>query len=341
MRIAIAGSGGLASSIAFYIQQETPHQVLILSRNVRQLSIPRLPSSWTKSRQNQPNYQARDVAVQVVDYDNENSLGFALSGIDIVVSTVTGTPQLNLIRAAVRARVRRFIPAEFEGRPELRPANDPLDGQRYLARQLLYQYQNYIQSTVITCGIFYERFQPGGLAAAGIGFTSRCSGEGAYMLDIRNMTAEVPVYSPNNQNTEICMTSVHDVARFVVRALELEQWPSELRVYGERMTVLDLATLVSRLKGKWRGQVRFIKAENSAGEEFDPITWYISQDMLRAELSLAMNSRDAARAQQVRTLIATAQGRYVFGSPNLRSLFPQIQPMRFRDWIMRVWNIQN
>lgn len=34
MRIAIAGSGGLARLIAFHIVKETSHQVVILSRNV-------------------------------------------------------------------------------------------------------------------------------------------------------------------------------------------------------------------------------------------------------------------------------------------------------------------
>ncbi|KAI9663628.1 MAG: hypothetical protein M1821_007118 [Bathelium mastoideum] len=324
MRIAIAGTGGLASWIAYYIQQETPHQVLLLSRS------------------NQPAYESRGITVQVVDYNNAESLKFALSGIDIIVSTILGPSQLRLIEAAVRARVRRFIPAEFEGPPNLRPANDPLDRGRRAARERLYQYRNHIQYTIITCGIFYERFQPGGLSAARIGASSGFSGEGDYILNIRHMTAQVPVYDRNSQYTSICMTSARDVARYVVRALDLPQWPPELSVYGERMTVYDLVTLVSNLRGELLDKGTLIEprvTRYAGGRLFDPVTWYVSEDMLRSELNQAVAANDIYRQRRVQTLIATAQGQYAFNNPNLMATFADIRPERFRDWVTRVWHL--
>ncbi|KAL9088594.1 MAG: hypothetical protein Q9165_006114 [Trypethelium subeluteriae] len=265
------------------------------------------------------------MTVYVVDYNNAESLRFALSGIDIVVSTILGPNQLRLIEAAIRARVRRFIPAEFEGNPRLRPVGDPLDRGRHAARDLLQQYRNRIQSMPIICGIFYERFQPGGLNAARIGATSGFSREGDYIMDINNMTAQVPVYNRNSQYTTICMTSVRDVARLVVRALDLERWPPELSIHGERMTVKDVVNLVSNLKG----------------EHFQPITWHIDQDLLRRELSQAVAAQDIYRQRRTQALMATAEDRYNFRNPNYRQVFPDFELTHFQDWVCQVWNLED
>jgi hypothetical protein len=66
-------------------------------------------------------------------------------GIDTVISTVTGDPQLRLIEAAVQCRVRRFAPAEFEGQPGLRSQNPVLDRGKSAALSLLRYYQGHIQ----------------------------------------------------------------------------------------------------------------------------------------------------------------------------------------------------
>jgi hypothetical protein len=188
--------------------------------------------------------------VLVVDYSNLQSLQFALRGIDTVISTVTGANQVELIRAAVSVRVRRFAPAEFEGLPQLRQANDPLDRGRAVAKQWLNYYSQHIQTTTFVCGILYERFQPGGLRQSRIGGTSGFSGEGEYMMNCRTMTAEVPCYDANNQpNVTLCMTAAQDVAKFVTKALDMPQWPAEMRMCGQRVLVKDLVALVQQLKG--------------------------------------------------------------------------------------------
>lgn len=188
--------------------------------------------------------------MSVVDYSDLESLKYALRGIDTVISTVTGRSQVELIKAAVSIRVRRFVPAEFEGLPQLRNANDPLDRGRTVARQYLQHYSQFIQSTTIVCGIFYERFQPGGLQHTRIGLTSGMSGEGDYIMNCRNMSAKVPAYDADeNMTVTICMTAAQDVARFVTKALDLQHWPAELRMMGQRVLVKDLVETVQRLKG--------------------------------------------------------------------------------------------
>ncbi|KAK5170442.1 uncharacterized protein LTR77_005030 [Saxophila tyrrhenica] len=306
MRIAIAGTGGLARLIAHYINQDTSHHVIFLSRS------------------DKPPLAAKGYQVTVVDYDDADSLKYALRGIDTVISTVTGPSQIELIKAAVSVRVRRFAPAEFEGLSQLRPANDPLDRQRSLALHWLNHYSQFIQSTKFVCGVLYERLQPGGLTQSSIGHTSGFSGEGDYIMNCRTMEANVPAYdADNNSSVAICMTAAQDVGRFVTKAIDLKQWPAELRMSGQRILVKDLVATVSRLKG----------------QVFDPITWH-NPASLRSELQLAAAQQDTARGTRIQTLIATANGRYDFSQPNLNRAFPDIRPISFNDWFVAKWSGQ-
>lgn len=171
-------------------------------------------------------------------------------GVDTVISTVPGTAQLRLIEAAVAARVRRFAPAEFEGPPGLRTSEDPHDASKALARSHLQYYQSYVESTVFVCGVLYERFSIGGMKSHRIGVNSGYGNEGDYIVNARSMTAEAPIYDAANNLSFICLTSAYDVARFVVRALDLAQWPSQMSMCGERMSVNALVEAIKTYRGE-------------------------------------------------------------------------------------------
>lgn len=101
----------------------------------------------------------------MVNYDEQSDLKYKLAGVDTVISTVSGQAQLNLIEAAAQAHVRRFVPSEFGGPPGLRPEGDPLDNKRRDAIILLAKRKetHEMQFAVFVCGVFFERFGPGGL----------------------------------------------------------------------------------------------------------------------------------------------------------------------------------
>ena len=146
MRIAVAGTCGLALIIAREIHEQTSHQLIILSRSV---SLPILILLWALFPDRgsliccsiNQGLMSQGYQCQMVDYTDTNSLRHSLMGVDTVISTVTGNAQLRLIEAAVACRVRRFAPAEFEGQPGLRGANDPLDRGKALALAHLQHYQ--------------------------------------------------------------------------------------------------------------------------------------------------------------------------------------------------------
>lgn len=169
-----------------------------------------------------------------------------------MISTISGQSQLALIDAAAQVHVRRFVPSEFEGRPASRLQPDPLDRGKKAALERLQHYQNYgMEYAAFVCGVFYERFAPGGMSAFQVGNGTYVTGEGDYLMDIRNKTAQIPYNDHTGQEICICMTSAEDVARFVVAALDLPYWPTEFRMAGERMALGDIVKIAEIMLGWW------------------------------------------------------------------------------------------
>lgn len=210
---------------------------------------------FTKTNQPKPHLTARGWPVVVTDYSDKHSLHFSLINIDTVISTISGPSQLALIDAAMEARVRRFAPAEFEGLPSLRPMQDALDRGKRGALERLHHYSAAgMQYCVFACGVFYERFAPGGMLAFDIGRRSGISGEGDFVMSIRHKKALIP-HGVDGQPAVVCMTSAQDVGRFVAAAVGLPQWPAELRMCGERMNISELVQIAEFIRGELSGPV--------------------------------------------------------------------------------------
>lgn len=162
----------------------------------------------------------------------------------MVISTISGVEQLNLIDAARRARVRTFVPSEFEGALGHRPApgSDPFDNDSSIALDELRRWassRHYpMKHTVFSCGIFYERFAPGGLRSYNMGASCRIPNQGDYLIDVGLGTAELPESNSQGRPVQITLTSAVDVARFVAAAIELglDNWPREFKMRGARIT---------------------------------------------------------------------------------------------------------
>lgn len=186
-----------------------------------------------------------------VDYTKPTALQYTLTGVDTVISTISGEAEIALIDAAAAVGVRRFVPSEFEGLPYLAPTADILDrgNMKSITRLQYYQGNGSMQYTVFVCGIFYERFAPGGLAAFQIGRGTHISTEGSYLLDFRENKAQIPLPPGDYGEVWICMTSAQDVAQYVVAALDIPEWPVEFRLYGDRLALPDIISGAEIAKG--------------------------------------------------------------------------------------------
>ena len=190
-----------------------------------------------------------------MNYNNEAELVYNLAGTDLVISMITGNQQLLLTDAALKAGVSRFVPAEFSGPTEKRPLS--LDrGQKSAVNRLRQHVPEGMSFTLIHCGILYERFAPNGLRGMNMGHVSGNNGEADFLMDIRSMRAQIP-HDITSRPAMVCMTSLQDVAKFIVAALDLPQWPSEFRMRGERLSVSDVVRIAERFRGMTQAQSVF------------------------------------------------------------------------------------
>ncbi|ROV92739.1 hypothetical protein VMCG_09035 [Cytospora schulzeri] len=314
MRIAIAGGGGFAWILAREIAQ-TASTVLVLSTREH------------------TEFEPLGAQVAVVNYSNVEELRYTLQGVELVISTISGEAQLNLIDAARRARVRTFVPSEFEGALAGRPtSNDLLGRGSEVALRLLQQWSQSnssppaMQYTVFSCGVFYERFAPGGLALLNISTGPNVQNLGDYLVNVGNATAEIVECNAHGAPVVVSMTSVYDVARFVAAAIEMgpNDWPREFRMRGDQLSVRDIFRACSSVRNT----------------PFD-VTIHEYQNIL-AHLEYFVNTGNWQRWYYFQRLLATADGRYTFGRANLNEVIDasdgvDIIPERFADWLRRVW----
>ncbi|KAI8162096.1 hypothetical protein K4K49_012108 [Colletotrichum sp. SAR 10_70] len=268
MRIAIAGGGGFAAILAHNIAL-TANALVVLSREPK------------------PEFEQRyECQVAVVDYDDEENLRFALMGIDLVISTIRGQEQINLIKAARHSRVRLFVPAEFEGCISHRPSTSdhPLDYGSNEALELLKHYANSksrkMDYTVFSCGILYERFAPGGLAEYGMGAHQHIQGQGSYLVDVGNATADIIETNGSGRPVQVSMTSVADVARnvrgvaFSLRTRRYSKLQSDLSSYEQRQN-WDQWWNVQRLIATADGRYDFRQTNLNEAVDIEPASFRV------------------------------------------------------------------
>ncbi|TQW00732.1 hypothetical protein V2A60_001779 [Cordyceps javanica] len=314
MRIAVAGGLGLGYLIATHLSlAENAYNVVVLSRTPRR------------------EFAAHGIQVHVVDYHNKDTLRFALNGIDLVISTISGQEQLNLINAAGHGRVRYFVPSEFEGSLAKRPParSDPLDRGSAAALALLRQWSDgssRMKWTVFSCGVLMERFHPYGLA----GIFNMGAGEGvgtvgSYLADINNGFADYTPRDAKGNSVKICLTSVLDVVRFIVAAVELgpSTWPSEFTMRGDKKSLADVIAAMST--------ARNVQFETHA----------LSYQELLTHIAYNSEMGHFDRVAYLQRNLETANGRYDFSRTTLndaveRSSRVSVHPMSFRQWLATV-----
>ncbi|KAM3511575.1 hypothetical protein MY11210_004793 [Beauveria gryllotalpidicola] len=258
-------------------------------------------------------------------------LRFALSGIDLVISTISGQAQLNLINAAGHGRVRYFVPSEFEGSLTKRPTGspDPLDRGGAAALTLLRQWADTgrrMKWTAFSCGIFMERFHPYGLAASlGIGSGEGVGTVGSYVANINSGVADYTSMDANGGSVKICLTSVLDVVRFVIAAVELDPstWPAEFTMRGDRKRLTEVIDAMS------------------AARHFAFQSHILSYQELATHIAYNTEVGDYSRLAYLQRNLETANGRYDFSRASLndavdRSRRIRVHPVNFAQWLATV-----
>lgn len=176
----------------------------------------------------------------MVDFDDRSELVAALSGAACVVSALSGLRevivdlQVRLVKAAVEAGVKRFIPSDYcIDYTKLKPGtNRNLDLRREFNKLLD---QENIKATSILNGMFADLL----------------TGQAPLVqFGLKKVIYWGSSYQPMD------FTTIENTAQFTAAAAMDPQTPRYLRVAGEVATVRDLAKAASLAKGKKFGIFR-------------------------------------------------------------------------------------
>ena len=241
--VAVAGTGALGKAIIKELRSDPQLEVIVLSRQVP------FYDSITKSLASDKPMQgkhASDLQVVAIDYSDPASVAtiFDEHIVHTVICAIAVTnemacqAQLNLIRAADQsASVQRFIPSDFGiSFTEEQVKTFPLVAFKLAAAKLLKTTK--LEYTLFHCGFFLDFF--------GHPKISNLKDAFPLVVDVENDVAAIP-----GDGEAMCVfTHTNDVAKFVVKALEMGQWPEHLFMSGDRKTLNEVVGLAEDVKGK-------------------------------------------------------------------------------------------
>jgi nucleoside-diphosphate-sugar epimerase len=96
-----------------------------------------------------------------------------------------------------------------------------------------------LQWTVFLNGIFLDYFGPPELKSH--------LKPNVFVLDMKNHVAAIP----GDGNAPVTFTYSYDLARFVVAALDLEEWQEDSRVVGDTLTWHEFVAIVEEICGQY------------------------------------------------------------------------------------------
>ncbi|KAJ4341911.1 hypothetical protein N0V95_007096 [Ascochyta clinopodiicola] len=180
---------------------------------------------------------SQKIAEVVVDFNSESSLVSALTGHDAVVSTVgtTGlTTQVAIIKAAIAAGVKRFIPSEFGSdlkNPLVRQL--PVYAEKVKVEDLLEQ--EAAKGTLTYTIIYNNLYLDWGL-------------QYAYIADVLNRSATLY----DGGSLPLSMTRLSTVAKAVVGVLRNPKDTENrcLRIHDGRLSKRELVSALQETTGK-------------------------------------------------------------------------------------------
>ncbi|KAL6400786.1 hypothetical protein AUP68_16503 [Ilyonectria robusta] len=178
-----------------------------------------------------------------VNYGDEDTIVETLNqnGVEILISTINAMadvqPELTLMRAANRAKTRRYIPSFFgsfcyqDKHGILPTVKAKLDIREELSKMTSLEY------TVVYNGYFLDYY--------GNGTVPSYLQIVPAVIDMANNAAAIP----GSGNTPVAFTHTLDIAKFVVALLGVDSWPKESFIIGDKVTWNQFAELAESVKG--------------------------------------------------------------------------------------------
>ncbi|KAL4741111.1 pyridoxal phosphate-dependent transferase [Aspergillus similis] len=224
------GTGGVGKTIVDVLTQQAKHQVIVLTRRAQENN-----RILSQARQVEVDYANIPSLTQIL---NEHKVHTIISAISLY-GEEDSEAQLNLIRAAEdAAETRRFIPSEysFVQTEDLLPLDPSI--KYFLDAANLLKTSSTLQFTRVIPGFFMDYW--------GMPHVKTQLSPMTIAVDMANCEAAIP----GDGNDIIAMTYSYDMARFIARLLESENWEEFSVVVGDEVTYNQLVKIGERVRGR-------------------------------------------------------------------------------------------
>ncbi|KAJ5373859.1 hypothetical protein N7517_005865 [Penicillium concentricum] len=324
--IAVAGgTGGVGKAIVEKLL-DSKFDIVVLSRGVKQ------------------DFASQNIQNVQINYDDISSMTHELERYNIhtvisaigLVSDETSQSQLNLIKAAEKSvSTKRFIPSEysFVQTTELLPIDPSI------------QYWLDAADCLKASGLQYTRVIPGFFMDYwGMPHVQTHLQPFTFGIDISSGTAAIP----GDGNNVICMTYTYDMATYLVKALDLEEWPELSVIVGDEVTYNQVLGMAEEFTGKniarpYLGYIRNLIIISETGKKFkvayDSLEQIKTGDVTVPPQPEGMEC-SSDELKEVTALVSRLTVNNVFQLPEdrLNTQFPEVKPITMRQFLHNAWN---
>ncbi|KAJ6104406.1 hypothetical protein N7523_010726 [Penicillium sp. IBT 18751x] len=301
--VAIAGgTGGVGKTIVERLVQEAKFDVLVLSRS---------DATPGPGRSVQIDYNDITSMTKELERHNVHTIISALG----LISDAASQSQLNLIDAAEKSSAtKRFIPSEYSfiQTPDLLPIDPSIQWWLDAADKLK---ASSLEYTRVIPGFFMDYWGMPNIKTNLSPYT--------FGIDISSGTAAIP----GDGSDVICMTYTYDMATYLVRALDLDEWPEFSVIVGDQVTYNQILAMAKEITGK-KFKVSYDTIDQiQAGEvTVPPMPKEIEYPEDELKETTALVSR------------LTVNGVFDLPKENrLNDRFPDVQPITMRELLEKAW----
>lgn len=264
--------------------------------------------------------------IRRVDYMSEDSLVDALKDVHTVISTVGADNwvevQKSLLRASIRAGVKRFAPSEFAAGANaaktidvLRPTYEVMDAALAAQRD-----HPEFEVAGFHIGLFMNYLGFGAPhnedeAVHGIPI------EWPVIWEMKNMKARIPL-TPEGNIPRLSLTEIGDVGRFTAAACLLPKgaWKKEFNFTGETIRMDDVVKVIEKVRGR-KMEVTYRPYEQIVREEKEEKLDFPDRFWLQAELVHALDKAGEGVIE-----------------PVYNHLVPQVRPISVEEYLTKFWS---
>ncbi|KAL7913111.1 hypothetical protein GGI35DRAFT_491340 [Trichoderma velutinum] len=226
--IAIAGgTGNIGRTISDALVATAKYKVILLARGASKDLSPNAPTLISV------NYNDIDTVANILEEHNVHTIISAIK----VIAPEAGVSEVNLMKAAAKSSpTKRFIQSEW-GVPI------PQENLRLRQHQVRLASIEQLRKSDLEWTRFYNGYF---VDYYGIPYIeTHISEQITFIFDIANKAAVIP----GTGNDLVAFTYTRDVAKFVVKALNLPKWEEEMFCYGDKVTLNQFLGLAEEATG--------------------------------------------------------------------------------------------